>query len=79
MKNKIPIILNERGLSISDLHQMMAQAGQRFSYNALLELAKPSAGSIADGVKIGTLRKISISLDVPISDLFGEDKDDKKA
>jgi len=73
MENKIPEILSDRGLTISDLHAMIIRGGDRFSYTGLLELAKPTAGPLADGVKIGTLRKIAFALGVKVRDLIGEE------
>ena len=68
MKNNIPTILSERDLSIAGLHRMIIHKDENLSYVALHKLASPGAGKIADGVQIGTLRKIAEALGVEIAD-----------
>jgi hypothetical protein len=72
MKNNIQIILDQRDLSVSDLQRAIIRNGQTCSFPTLQAIAGPNAGLIADGVQIGTLRKIAGALGVGICDLIGE-------
>ena len=64
-RNKISEILDNRGLSISDL-QRMAQ----MSYSSAYRLA--TSKIITDDTKAGTLRRVSQALGVGVADLFEE-------
>ena len=71
MKNKIPQILKERGLKISDLHALiLTRTEQRISYQSLHELAREEAINISDGVRIGSLKMIAVALGVTFDDLI---------
>ncbi|MCL4295891.1 MAG: helix-turn-helix domain-containing protein [Anaerolineae bacterium] len=64
LRNRIPKILKEKGLTISDL---MRQTGM--AYPTVHNVARDSAEIIPDNTYIGTLRQISEALDLPIGDL----------
>lgn len=72
MKNKIPGLLKDRGVSVTDLHaDIVTKTGQRLSYQALLDIAKEEAANhpLPDGIRVGSLKLIAIALGVTLSDL----------
>lgn len=68
-KNKIPALLRERGVSLSDLQR---QTGM--SYTGIFRLAseKRATPIINDETQVGTLKKIADVLGVDFTDLFEE-------
>lgn len=71
MKNKIPALLKERNIPISDLHAQILGMGERISYQSLRELANPKADSapLPDNVRAVTLKMIAVALGVTLNDL----------
>lgn len=71
MKNKIPTLLQERNILISDLHANILGMGERISYQALRELATPTAANkpLPDHVRAVTLKMIATALGVTFNDL----------
>lgn len=68
LRNKIPGILRERNLTISDLHNIMArESDTRTSYPAVHRVATEPI--IPDTLSVGTLRKVAVALGVSLSDL----------
>jgi DNA-binding Xre family transcriptional regulator len=65
LRNRVPEILKARDLSISDLQRMTG-----LSYPAVHNMAR--AVEVSDQTRVGTLRKISEALDVPIGELVAE-------
>lgn len=72
MKNKIPTLIKDRGIKISDLHAQILGAGHRVSYQALLEIAKEEAANspLPEGVRAGTLKLIAVALGVTFNDMI---------
>jgi len=64
LQNRIPKILKEMGLSISDLQRKTGM-----SYPTCHTIAREDALIVADSTYIGTLRQVSEALGRPIGDL----------
>lgn len=64
LRNRIPKILKEKGLTISDL---MRQTGM--AYPTVHNVARDGAETIPDSTYVGTLRQISEALNIPIGEL----------
>jgi DNA-binding Xre family transcriptional regulator len=62
LKNRIPAILKDRGMSISDLQRRTG-----LSWNAVYNIA--TSEEISDQTRIGTLQKISEALELPLGEL----------
>lgn len=64
-KNKIPMLLKEADLSISDLQRLT-----NLSYPGVHSLASKKVREISPRTEIGTLQVIADALAVQITDLF---------
>ena len=64
LKNKIPKMLRERGISISELQRQAV-----LSYPTCYKVGAEDALVIPDQMQIGTLRKVAKALGVSIGDL----------
>lgn len=72
MKNKIPTLVKDRGIKITDLHAQILSTGERISYQSLLEIAKEEAANspLPDGIRAGTLKLIAVALGVTFDDMI---------
>jgi len=64
LKNKIPGLLKERGISISELQRRAV-----LSYPTCYKIGADDAVTIPDQLQVGTLRKVAEALGVSIGDL----------
>ena len=64
-RNRISEILDNRGLSISDLQRMT-----KMSYSSIYRFV--TSPVITDDTKAGTLRRVAQALEVKVSELFEE-------
>jgi hypothetical protein len=69
MNNKIPNILHERRLSITEFHSLLVRGdGTEISYPTAHKLA--TDGKIPRKMEIQTLAKVAIALDLTLNDLI---------
>lgn len=64
-RNRIPALLTQKGMSISDLQKEV-----RMSWPATHRIA--TATTITDDTKVSTLRRIAAVLGVSVADLYEE-------
>lgn len=72
IKNKIPNLLKDRNISVTDLQYKILSMGYRISYQPLLEVAgKEAIGKpLREGIRIGTLELIAVALGVTFNDMI---------
>lgn len=72
MKNKIPTLLSDRKIKVSDLHAKILSTGERISYQSLLEIAKEEAANnpLPEGIRAGTLKLVAVALGVTFDDMI---------
>lgn len=69
-RNRIPTLLKDRGLSLSDLQRKTGM-----SYTGISRLASETSAvdCITDDTKVGTLKKIAEVLNVNVTSLYEEE------
>lgn len=70
MKNKLPGLLKDRNLNISDFHSLLIRGGKdtNLSYPKAHELA--TVKTLPDTMSLGTVRKAAVALGVSLSDII---------
>ena len=71
MFTKIPDILDDRGMTVTDLHkQMETKLETKLSYQSLIRLASKKQPVLPPATTIETLHKIATTLGVKVDDLY---------
>lgn len=71
MISRIPDLLSERGMNVSELHTKMKQRKEtELSYQSLIRVANKRQPVLPSSTKIETLHKIAVTLGVKVDDLY---------
>lgn len=71
MISRIPDLLKERGMSVTDLHaRMQENEFTKLSYQSLIRLANKRQPVLPSSTKLETVYKVAVTLGVKVDDLF---------